>query len=186
MNQPYHALSKSVAAILDESGQRRTGVPTMFVAAPVRDSNFQVMAVLAMRIPPQNEFTHILQLGRIGDSGETYAFNRQGLMISNSRFDEDLILLGLIPDVEDAKSLLSIQIRDPTGQHEGRLSARHPKIRTTAYQDGRIRDPWKLDCRRGRIQRLSRGTGRGGLVVVARIWFRRRDRTGVWQRHTDP
>lgn len=106
---------RSVAAILDDAGQRRTGVPTMFVAAPVRDSNFQVMAVLAMRIPPQDEFTRILQLGRIGDSGETYAFNRQGIMISNSRFDEALILLGLIPDIEDANSLLHVQIRDPQG-----------------------------------------------------------------------
>jgi len=105
----------SVAPILDERGRRRTEVPTMFVAAPVRDNNFQVVAVLALRTRPEKEFTRILQLGRIGDSGETYAFDEAGVMISNSRFDKDLILLGMIPDKEGSKSLLQIQIRDPAG-----------------------------------------------------------------------
>ena len=105
----------SVAAILDERGRRRTEVPTMFVAAPVRDNNFQVVAVLALRTRPEKEFTRILQLGRIGSSGETYAFNEQGVMISNSRFDKDLILLGMIPDKEGSTSLLQIEIRDPAG-----------------------------------------------------------------------
>ena len=105
----------SVAAIMDDKGRRRTEVPTMFVAAPVRDNNFQVVAVLALRTRPEKEFTRILQLGRIGDSGETYAFDEAGVMISNSRFDKDLILLGMIADKEGSKSLLQIQIRDPAG-----------------------------------------------------------------------
>ena len=73
----------SVAPILDDKGRRRTEVPTMFVAAPVRDNNFQVVAVLALRTRPEKEFTRILQLGQIGDSGETYAFDEAGVMISN-------------------------------------------------------------------------------------------------------
>ncbi len=66
-----------------------------------------------MRIRPEREFTRILQLGRIGESGETYAFDSSGSMISNSRFDDDLILLGLLPDKPDSNSLLNLQIRDP-------------------------------------------------------------------------
>ena len=87
----------------------------MFVAAPVRDNNFQVVAVLALRTRPEKEFTRILQLGQIGDSGETYAFDEAGVMISNSRFDKDLILLGMIADKEGSKSLLQIKICDPAG-----------------------------------------------------------------------
>ncbi len=103
----------SLAAVTDGRGNLRTGVPTMFCAAPIRDDNFQVIGVLAMRIRPEREFTRILQLGRIGDSGETYAFDANGNMISNSRFDEDLILLGLLPDKPDSSSLLNLQVRDP-------------------------------------------------------------------------
>lgn len=105
----------SVAVLPDGPNDSKTGVPTMFVAAPVRDNNFQVVAVLAMRINPEKEFTRILQLGRIGQSGETYAFDKSGLMISNSRFDDDLILIGLISDSHDSRSLLQVAVRDPQG-----------------------------------------------------------------------
>src|SRR6185295_16818732 len=105
----------SVVAIKEASGQTRTGVPTMFVCAPGRDENLQVVAVLALRIRPEKEFTDILQLGRIGETGETYAVNKDGMMVSNSRFDEALMLLGLLPDSENSASILNVQVRDPGG-----------------------------------------------------------------------
>ncbi len=97
------------------SGRMTTQVPVMFAASPVRDENFQVIGALCLQIRPEEEFTKILQLGRLGESGETYAFNRSGLMISNSRFDDDLKLLGLIPQDADGASLLTIQLSNPGG-----------------------------------------------------------------------
>jgi eukaryotic-like serine/threonine-protein kinase len=105
----------SIARLKDEFGQIRTGVPTMYVCAPIRDANFQVVAALGLRIRPEREFTRILQLGRIGETGETYAVDKAGLIVSNSRFDNDLILLGLLPDVDHSRSILSITARNPGG-----------------------------------------------------------------------
>jgi eukaryotic-like serine/threonine-protein kinase len=105
----------SVVLMKDERGRMRTGVPTMFVCAPVRDANLQVVAALGLRIRPEKEFTRILQLGQFGESGETYAIDKSGLMVSGSRFDESLILLGLLPDIDDARSILTISTRDPGG-----------------------------------------------------------------------
>ncbi len=87
----------------------------MFVAAPIRDDSFQVVGVLGLRIDPDKEFSRIMQLGRFGETGETYTFDNQGRMASESRFDEDLILLGLLPDQEDAHSMLEVLVRDPGG-----------------------------------------------------------------------
>lgn len=116
----------SVVSMKDEHGKLRTGVPTMFVCAPVRDPSFEVVAVLALRIRPEHEFTRIMQLGRFGYSGETYAINKAGLMVSNSRFDDALILLGLLPDQPETHSILTVQIRDPQGD----MTAGHrPKVR---------------------------------------------------------
>ncbi|MEZ6125139.1 MAG: serine/threonine protein kinase [Planctomycetaceae bacterium] len=106
---------RSVSMLKSGNGSYRTGLPTMYVAAPIRDDNFQVMATLAFQIRPEEEFTEILQLGRIGESGETYAFDSHAVMVSNSRFDTDLMLLGLIPQDNDSRSMLSIQVRDPGG-----------------------------------------------------------------------
>lgn len=99
----------------NDAGRLRTGVPSMFVCAPIRDASFQVVAVLALRIQPEREFTRILQLGQIGKSGETYAFDKDGTIVSNSRFDEELILLGLLPDESDSRSILRLAVRDPGG-----------------------------------------------------------------------
>lgn len=108
----------SVVVLKDERGRQRTGVPTMYVCAPVRDANLQVVAALGLRIRPDREFTRILQLGQVGKSGETYAIDKSGLFVSNSRFDEKLILLGLLPDLEDARSILTLAARDPGGNLE--------------------------------------------------------------------
>ncbi len=116
----------SVVLMKDETGRMRTGMPTMFVAVPVRDDGFQVVGALALQMRPEREFTRILQLGRIGASGETYAFDKQGLMVSNSRFDEDLMLLGLLPDVTGARSLLNLTLRNPGGNM---LAGFRPKVR---------------------------------------------------------
>ncbi len=105
----------SVVMLKDEYDQVRTGEPTMYVCAPVRDDNFQVIGVLALQLRPEAEFTQILQLGRIGESGETYAFDTEGVMVSNSRFDDNLILLGILADQENARSILNVLVRDPGG-----------------------------------------------------------------------
>ena len=116
----------SIVMLKDRSGKLRSGVATMFVCAPVRDENLQVVAALAMRIRPEKEFTSILQLGQIGRTGETYAVNQRGLLVSNSRFDEQLILLGLLPDDDQSASILNIQVRDPGGSLQQGF---RPKVR---------------------------------------------------------
>ena len=61
----------SVVMMQNEEGKLRAGQPSMYVCTPVRDSNFQVVAALALQIRPEREFTRILQLGQFGDSGES-------------------------------------------------------------------------------------------------------------------
>ncbi len=104
------------SSIIERAGENPwNGAPTMFVCAPVRDQSFQVVGVLALQILPEREFTPILQLGQVGESGETYAFNAEGMMVSNSRFEEELILLGLLPDHDGSQSILQLSVRDPGG-----------------------------------------------------------------------
>ncbi len=105
----------SFVSMKDEFGRQRTGVPTMYAAAPIRDANFQVVAALALRIRPEKEFTRILQLGRVGNSGETFAIDKKGTFVSNSRFDDELVLLGLLADTENSHSILQLSARDPGG-----------------------------------------------------------------------
>jgi hypothetical protein len=145
----------SVVAMKDDTGRSRTGVPTMFVCAPIRDDSFQVVGVLGLRINPENEFSQIMHLGRFGESGETYAVDKNGRMVSASRFDESMILLGLLPDQENAQSILQVLVRDPGGditaghrpaarRHElpfthavGEAIAGRPGVNVEGYRDYR-------------------------------------------------
>lgn len=103
----------SLLAYRDQDGSVRAGVPMMFALAPILDEQLQVAGVLGLQIRPEREFTRILQLGRLGDSGETYAFDTNGRMLSNSRFDHWLTIDGLLP--EGTPSILHLLVRDPGG-----------------------------------------------------------------------
>jgi len=88
-------------------------VPTMFCVAPILNEQGRILAALAQRIEPVHDFTRLIQMGRLGKSGETYAIDRYGKLLSESRFNDDLRKIGLIRD--DQKSILEITIRDPGG-----------------------------------------------------------------------
>ena len=94
--------------------------PTMFFATPIQEDDGSVLAILTQRIDPQQEFSRVLHSGRIGETGETYAFDEDGLMLSQSRFDKELKDIGLMGEGES--SSLNVMIRDP-GQ---RLSVDQP------------------------------------------------------------
>lgn len=103
----------SVALLPDATGKMHAGVPTIFAAAPVRSADGKVIAALCMRIAPEKDFRRILTTARAGESGETYAFSRAGLLLSASRFDDDLKRLGKIPDAPEAQAILTLELRDP-------------------------------------------------------------------------
>jgi hypothetical protein len=82
----------------------------MFVAAPLRDEEGDVFAVLAIRLEPEAEFSSVLNSSRFGTSGETYAFDADGRMLSASRFESDLRNRGL---VGEGGTVLDLLVRDP-------------------------------------------------------------------------
>jgi hypothetical protein len=104
---------RSPLLLADEKGDLRANLPTMFTAGPLRDEAGKPIAALGLRIRPEDHFTRILQVVRFGQSGETYAFDRNGLLLSQSRFDEDLKQLGLLVDQPDSHSILTVEVRDP-------------------------------------------------------------------------
>ena len=85
--------------------------PVMFIASPIQTQEGAVIAAIIEQINPAKEYTQILHAGRTGESGETYTIDQMGFMLSDSRFNNHLIDIGLIP--EDSSAMLAIQVRDP-------------------------------------------------------------------------
>ena len=86
---------------------------TMFIMAPIYSTNGAVIAALAQRLIPEKDFSRILQVGKVGLSGETYAFDETGLLLSQSRFDKHLRKVGIIKGKQ--QTILSVRIKDPGG-----------------------------------------------------------------------
>jgi len=84
---------------------------SMFLGTPIRNNSNQIIAGLLFRLDPSKEFSDIFQLGRTGRSGESYAINSDGKMLSESRFVDQLVQLKLMP--KDSSSILQIEMRDP-------------------------------------------------------------------------
>jgi len=85
--------------------------PVMYVLAPVMDGQGEVIAVLAVRQDPLHHFSHLVETGYLGNSGETYAFDRQGRLLSDTRFSDTLRAAGLLG--ADQVAVLNVSIRDP-------------------------------------------------------------------------
>jgi two-component system, sensor histidine kinase and response regulator len=105
----------SSIALPDENGILQTQQTTMLVAAPVLDSSGQAVAALAFRLRTSNQFARALETARPGESAETYAFNKDGLLLSDSRFNDQLRKLGLISNAPNSRAILELELRDPGG-----------------------------------------------------------------------
>ena len=88
--------------------------PALYFAAPIVDDENRTIAVLALRYSPIG-ITRILEIARISKTGETYAFDAQGRMLTTSRFEESLRATGALEAGQD--SVLSLWMTDPrTGE----------------------------------------------------------------------
>ncbi len=73
-----------------DEGEHTTSI---FLAGPIRDNQGNIIAVGTLRLQPNDDFNRITALGRIGESGETYAFDQQGFILTRNRFNQHNIRL---------------------------------------------------------------------------------------------
>ena len=98
--------------ILDEGPFSREGSAIMCAMAPITEGA-RTVGSLALLLDPLDQFSDLLAIARTGGSGETYAFDRKGMMISQSRFEHQLRAAGLLDSDPNVSSPLNVEVRDP-------------------------------------------------------------------------
>ena len=103
----------SDAQLISSSGNSADTVPTLFSLHQLK-----MIGVRSLQWSHARSIPHRILPGSFSwdgsvKSGETYAFDRYGKLLSESRFDEDLRKAGLLGEGE--KSILSVSLRDPGG-----------------------------------------------------------------------
>ena len=96
-----------------KSGDSPPQLIVEFLAIPVINKNGTVLAVLAIQFQPLSPLTRITLQGRLGETGETYAFDERGVLITESRFDHHLRTANIISLGQNGKR--NIRIVDPGG-----------------------------------------------------------------------
>jgi tRNA A-37 threonylcarbamoyl transferase component Bud32 len=102
------------------------------LTTPIRDERGDVMAALLVYgIGAYDRFNEMLALVQYGQTGETYAFDRTGRMLSKSRFAAKLADWGLV-DASERANPRRLYLRDPGGDL------------TQGFRPSAPRDTWPL------------------------------------------
>ncbi|MEO5764825.1 MAG: serine/threonine protein kinase [Casimicrobiaceae bacterium] len=88
--------------------------PVAWFLAPIRAPGGPVVAALAMGVVTDRELATVFSAARPGTTTEAFAFSDDGLMLTPSRFTEDLIAADVIPQ-SASNAALVVAVRDPGG-----------------------------------------------------------------------
>ena len=118
---------RTVLAVADAAARALGGTPTFlpptlkqlfastpmaFVLVPIRDAGGTPFAVFAFRIDPA-QMAAVVNPGRLGQSGDTYAVDADARLVSPSRFDKEIAALGLLPAEANGIPTAALMVRDP-------------------------------------------------------------------------
>ncbi|MCP4364776.1 MAG: hypothetical protein GY800_05695, partial [Planctomycetes bacterium] len=103
----------STLPVLNEFGEKEDGVPTFFISAPVRDEKYNVRGVLVLQVD-RMFLSREMRKVKLGETGETYLVNKEGFMITESKFIPTIRQMGLITK----RTSLELKVVDP---NTGRL-----------------------------------------------------------------
>lgn len=134
----------------------------MLVTAPVFIAEEGLVGAITLVYDPKIIFNSIFEAARVGSSGETYAFDESGLLISESRFLNDLVKAGLLEEGESAK--FKIRLFDPGKNLLESQDKNFKKRKFTRMLESALSEEAGLDVKGYRDYR-------GVNVVGAWIWL---------------
>lgn len=103
---------RSITELDDFSGVRTH----LAIVTPIRDEMGRIIAALQVHDKNgQAKLSEIVRTNRLGKTGETYVFNHEGLMLTASRFDEQMRQAGWLPQSPDDQQTDLAYLRDPGG-----------------------------------------------------------------------
>jgi len=100
-------IAPSVIPLENEYGKLELGMPTLYISTPVVYEH-KVIGMVCLRVDVM-EISKLMRSVRLGETGETYLINKDGFMISESKFLKDLKDAGLV----NQRTTLELQVIDP-------------------------------------------------------------------------
>ena len=115
----------------------------IWVRTPIRNDADEVIAVLGVGHLADELFSTILAAARAGATDEVYAFDRNGVMLSKSRFEETLLERVMLP--AGSSSVGRLVLRSPNTDETARTRLVEAALASRSEQDdaaGMLLDPY--------------------------------------------
>lgn len=80
----------------DTNGHVYEGLATMLFVAPVYDWYGDIVALFAFELDPDRLFIPAFHQHQIGETGQSYALNKDGLVLSETKYSEQLLQAGVL------------------------------------------------------------------------------------------
>ncbi|MBE0438996.1 MAG: PAS domain S-box protein [Gammaproteobacteria bacterium] len=96
----------------DLSGEMQPNMLLIRIMVPIKDGLGSIMAILNFKLSPDQIFSSFFHYNLLGLNSETYAINQDGLLLTPSKFTEQLRDIGLVNSIV-INSEISLMIRDP-------------------------------------------------------------------------
>ncbi|HEX5638604.1 MAG TPA: serine/threonine-protein kinase, partial [Burkholderiaceae bacterium] len=93
--------------------------PVAWFIVPIRTGKGTAVAALAMGVESDRELDTIFSTARPGETAEAYAFGEDGLLLTSSRFPDELVAAGVLPANHIGGGAFQVQVRDPGGEVGG-------------------------------------------------------------------
>ncbi|HEV3343952.1 MAG TPA: serine/threonine-protein kinase, partial [Pirellulales bacterium] len=96
--------------------QTPADAPQLSILCPLESDDDRIVVALMVRnVDRDGKLDQILGHVYTGETGECYAFDREGVMLTDSRFNDDLVRIGLISPSAKTHSATVVSLRDPGG-----------------------------------------------------------------------
>ncbi|MBI5306851.1 MAG: cache domain-containing protein, partial [Planctomycetes bacterium] len=82
--------------------------PTMFISAPITDVNNSTVGAVILRVDTA-PLSEIMKSAKLGKTGETFLINREGYMLTESRFTLELRKAGMVRE----RTPLALRVAEP-------------------------------------------------------------------------
>lgn len=72
----------------------------IFFLVPIKDKKNKIIAAMIQKLDIEGKISEIVRSGQLGKTGESYIFSKDGFMLTKSRFELDLIKIGILKQDE--------------------------------------------------------------------------------------
>lgn len=104
---------KATRAWTDVDGWIVDNLTTMLSLAAIVDKRGNTVALLAFELDPDVIFNPLFHHSWMGETGETYGINSDGVLLTHIKYTQQLIDIGLLEDNTSVHPALTLKITDP-------------------------------------------------------------------------